>query len=66
MSGTTREARRLAGWCTPRIDSFDFVGLARALGLFGASDCRARRQGRCEGRTLCADCAWSEDATQKR
>lgn len=60
------EMRRWAGWSLPRIDSFNFTALAATLGLVGRADCRARRQGRCEGRALCADCAWSEDALERR
>ena len=66
MDRTSREQRGWAGWSFPSIASFDITALAATLGLLGPDPCRARRQGRCEGRTACADCAWSEDALERR
>lgn len=50
----------LPGWATPLVPAFDLATLATRLGQVGAGACRARKQGRCEGKHLCADCAWSE------
>ena len=60
MDGMKRDAWRWAGWSMPRVTGFGFANLASALDLFDESACRVRRQGRCEDRTLCADCAWSQ------
>lgn len=66
MDRTSRDLRRWAGWAMPRIASFDIAALAGTLGLLGPNPCRARMQGRCEGRNQCVDCAWSEDALERR
>ncbi len=52
----------LPGWATPLVPAFDFASLAARLGQVGSSACLARKQGKCEGRELCADCAWSESS----
>jgi hypothetical protein len=56
----TSFSKRVAGWATPLVPAFGFAALAARLRQFGAHACRARLQGRCEGRSLCADCQWAE------
>jgi hypothetical protein len=57
---TTRDEFRFQpGWATPLVADYRKPGLiAWLLGLAG-SDCLAQRQGRCPGKSLCHDCAWS-------
>jgi hypothetical protein len=50
----------LVGWATPLAPGFGLASLARLLGLVESDTCRARKIGQCPGKSLCADCAWSE------
>ncbi|TXF10384.1 hypothetical protein [Pelomicrobium methylotrophicum] len=50
---------KLLGWATPVPPAFDPATLAVRLGHEKGS-CLMRRQGRCPGRHLCADCPWAE------
>lgn len=51
---------RLVGWTTPLFPSFTRAGLALRLGHVEKDSCNSRKQGDCEGKEYCADCAWSE------
>ncbi len=60
----TTFSRRLVGWATPLIPSFDFATLALRLRHVESNACLARKQGRCEGKYFCADCHWSEGSSR--
>ncbi len=58
--------RRIVDWATPLVPAFDFATLARRLRQLGSDPCLARKQGKCEGRENCPDCAWSEGPLRER
>lgn len=51
---------RRPNWATPLATGLDLRSLAARLRQNGTPSCRAREQGRCEGREHCPDCQWSE------
>lgn len=46
------------GWAMPIADPLSATSTGRVLGR--EQGCIMRRQGRCPGKDLCADCDWSE------
>jgi len=49
-------ARSLARLTTTLIAAFDVAATARRLGFIDPDTCVVRRQGKCPGRFMCADC----------
>jgi len=49
-------ARSFARLTTTLIAAFDVAATARKLGFADADACVERRQGKCPGRYMCADC----------
>ena len=59
---TRNDFRFQPGWATPVVVDYGKPGFIAWL-LRRASDastCLAERQGRCPGKNLCHDCAWSQ------
>ena len=58
---TRNEFRFQPGWATPQVVDYTKPGfIAWLLRRFtDPPTCRAEQQGRCPGKNLCHDCAWS-------